>query len=299
MSKSSQSPASLSVLMIGNSFSISTGRYLPLMVASLPGRKSLKLTSLYIGGCSLEQHLDNIEEADSDPDYTPYKVTTWTSEKGMIRDEASNIQRELNKGLDIFTLQQCSSRSWIPGSYQPFLDKIIAFIKGKVPKAEICLQQTWAYRSSSPYIAPGNPIWGFGQDEMFQRLQAAYSAEAKKHGMRLIPTGAAVQESRRNTSQTYPNSDTIGSMDYRWPDLPRWSGDVVGALRWQKDETGKLKIVADDIHLNVRGEYLQACVWCACLFQVPPEQIRFVPDELDNDDAAFLRTCAQKAVEAM
>jgi hypothetical protein len=297
MSKFSSSRTSLSVLMIGNSFSICTGRYLPQMVATFPG-KSLTLTSLYIGGCSLEQHLDNIEEAETDPDYTPYKLTTWSSGKGVVREGVSSVQRELNKDLDIITLQQCSPRSWNQATYRPFLDKIITFIRKRVPKAEICLQQTWAYRSSSPHIAPGNPIWGFGQQEMYERLTAAYCTEAKRFGLRMIPTGAAVQETRSGQTIAYPNSDTVNSMGFQWPDLPQWSGDVVGALSWFKDETGKLKIKSDDIHLNVRGEYLQACVWCSFLFNVDPEKITFVPDELDNDDAAFLRGCAKRALTA-
>ena len=50
---------SLNVLMIGNSFSICVGKFLPQMVRCFPGN-SLKLTSCYIGGCSFETYTNNI-----------------------------------------------------------------------------------------------------------------------------------------------------------------------------------------------------------------------------------------------
>ena len=49
----------LKVLMIGNSFSISVGRYLPRIVRSVPGNR-LELTSAYIGGCPFDRHSKNL-----------------------------------------------------------------------------------------------------------------------------------------------------------------------------------------------------------------------------------------------
>ncbi len=46
------------VLMIGNSFSISLMSNLPKVAESLD--VPLALTSLYIGGCSLERHVENL-----------------------------------------------------------------------------------------------------------------------------------------------------------------------------------------------------------------------------------------------
>ena len=54
----------LKVLMIGNSFSICVGKYLPQVVNS--GKKHhLILTSAYIGGCSLEKHCKNLLKAET------------------------------------------------------------------------------------------------------------------------------------------------------------------------------------------------------------------------------------------
>ena len=83
-----------------------------------------------------------------------------------------------------------------------------------------------------------------------------------------------------------------------WPDLPPQAGDLVGRIWWAKDKTtGELKLGRDTIHLNLRGQYLQACVWFAALYGRKTAEITFVPDEIGNSDAAFLRSMAQEAVD--
>ena len=56
----------LKVLMIGNSFSICVLREMPACAAS--AGETLDLASLYIGGCPLDRHWENVEKA-GDPDF--------------------------------------------------------------------------------------------------------------------------------------------------------------------------------------------------------------------------------------
>lgn len=73
---------------------------------------------------------------------------------------------------------------------------------------------------------------------------------------------------------------------------------MVGQCHYRKDmESGELRLWRDLIHLNCRGQYLQACVWTAFLFGCPVSEITFVPEELDDRDAAGLRRTAQQAVD--
>ena len=73
---------------------------------------------------------------------------------------------------------------------------------------------------------------------------------------------------------------------------------MVGNIYWTKNAaTGELEMKRDTIHLNVRGQYLQACVWFAALFGHKTSEVTFVPDTIGNRDAAFLREIAQKAVD--
>ena len=83
-----------------------------------------------------------------------------------------------------------------------------------------------------------------------------------------------------------------------WPDLPSQAGDPVGNISWGKDAAdGELHLRKDPNHLNIRGKYLQACVWFAFLYGKSPEETAkyFQPEEIGNSDAAFLRAMAEKA----
>ena len=68
----------LRVLAIGNSFSASLCRYLPAMAAA-SGEK-LEFCNLFIGGCSLKRHADNVARAGADPAFAPYDVTWFRAD---------------------------------------------------------------------------------------------------------------------------------------------------------------------------------------------------------------------------
>ncbi len=292
----------LNVLMIGNSFSICVCKNLPQIVENFPGC-SLRLTSLYIGGCSLERHWNNVTETMGNPEAAQYGVRTHGYECAQESGYVSVNRMLERRDWDIVTIQQASHESWDYGRYQPYADLLINFIKEVSPLSEIVIQQTWAYRSDDPRIRTEDPnslteggTWGFSQLGMYNRLTDAYLTLAEKTGFRIIPTGLAVQISRRDSIQRFTPYPQDSLSKYSWPDLPPQSGDVVGNLFWNKDrESGEMVIGRDSIHLNARGEYLQACVWFAKLFGEDPEQITYVPDNVGKTDAAFLRKCAAEA----
>lgn len=114
----------------------------------------------------------------------------------------------------------------------------------------------------------------------------------------MIPSGFAVQLSREQEPLPFENYDPALPEHLRWPDLPPQAGDVVGQCFWRKNpKSGELELRRDLIHLNERGQYLQACVWFGFLFGRPVSDVAFVPEELGNRDAAFLRDIAQQAID--
>ena len=75
-------------------------------------------------------------------------------------------------------------------------------------------------------------------------------------------------------------------------------GSLIRGWVWRKKrKTGKLEHRNDTIHLNERGEYLQACVWYGFLFDKSPAEIKYEGRSLEKDDAAMLRECAAKALK--
>ena len=268
----------MKVLTIGNSFSWSLRQYFPAVVSAMGGKLELEFANF--GGCELARHWSYIKAEIADPLCRIYNGGC------RLRDI---LTRE---PWDVVTIQQASHESWRAESYEPFAANIIKYVREFAPQAEIMIQQTWAYRADSPRFAE----WGISQQEMHDRLTENYRALSQRHGLRVIPTGLAVAISRATTPVKYQGYDPELLTKLNWPDLPPQAGDVVGQMYWQKDKvTGEMKIGPDFIHLNRRGEYMQACLWFAVLYGRNAEEIAFVPDEVGDRDAAFLRATAERA----
>lgn len=286
----------LKVLMIGNSFSICVLKFLPEIVADSEN-DSIDITSAYIGGCSLERHINDYDKAEQDANYKPYLITQRVSKDldKKFEEYYSNLPELLQKEKwDIITIQQASHESWKYERYQPYADQLIEIIRQAQGQAEIVIQQTWSYRNDSTLIGGDNPTWGFDQAAMYERLASAYQTLAQKYGFRIIPTGLGVQNYRKLSSVTFTTLADLSKIVY--PQLPSNSGDVVGSFYWNT-ETKPPKINADLIHLNDQGIFLQGCVWYGKLFDKDPEKITYYPDFLSLNEAKLIKKCAALALQ--
>lgn len=273
----------MNILTIGNSFTDSLELYFPAAVQS--ARCDLHFERANFGGCELARHWSYIEAEERDV-------------RCRIYQGGRKLRSILElRAWDVVTIQQASHDSWRPETFQPWAGNIIAYVKKHAPQAEVVIQQTWAYRADHPQLLPGSE-WGVSQDEMYERLTENYTKLARDYKLRIIPTGYAVQLTRRNSERKFVNYDPALIDTLAWPDLPSQAGDVVGQCSWRKNpDTGELYLNRDLIHLNPRGQYLQACVWFAMLYGKKVSEIRLVPAELANSDVKFLQETAQQAVD--
>lgn len=283
----------LKVLAIGNSFSVCLKRYLP--SAAKAAGKNLEFCNLYIGGCSLETHAANVRKGDK---ATPYGVVWFKSGATNAASFRSNIPQMLaTQKWDVVTIQQASHFSWDPESYHPWSGELVAAIRKLAPQAEIVVQETWSYHPSCPRLAK----WKMDNDEMYRRLEAAYLALAATNHFRVIPVGLAVQMYRKESPVRFvpPTGKELAAMDKP----PSLLGEPVGGYKVveKKAEDGTVQkkvALGDSIHLNRRGEYLQACVWLSFLFDYDVKDLPLNPKGLASpEELALLRTCAQKAVD--
>lgn len=258
----------LNILTVGNSFSVQMVRQLP-PVASAVGCKA-NVTSLFIAGCPIRRHVENIRRERTDPDFRPYSVTTSTGAK----ERKGNVIETLKSGKwDIVTIQQASPESWNPDSYQPWANELISTIREFAPDAKIVVHETWSYCKADKRIfdpSTGSAgTWGFDQQGMYDRLRVNYAKLAKDNGFEVIPTGTAVQIFRKDN----PNEK-----------------DVVGSPAKEQGKAG------DSIHMNATGNYLQACVWVAKLFDVDVLSIDYHPEGMTPELAKKCRTAAMMSV---
>lgn len=256
--------APLKVLMVGNSFSRPCVENLPPVARALG--VDLDIASLYIGGCSLERHWKNVKTAETNATFRPYRFDRNTSGRKSAVDGRSNIQEALAAARwDVITVQQASHESWRPGTYAPYGDRLVAFLRKRAPQARIFVQETWSYAPYDKRLAK----WKISADEMDARLRAAYAAFAARNGLGTIPTGSAVREWRRRLPVVYSPCS--------------FGGDVVG----------RFEPALDAFHLNPSGEHLQALVWAQTLFEgVDVRKLEYRPDCVTPEKAALMRDIA-------
>ena len=283
----------LRVLMIGNSFSLSVMRELP-NIADAQSEYALDITSMYIGGCSLERHIREYETANEDPSHRPYKIDRYVTGKGRLKRVPGNLIDMLDaRKYDIITIQEASPRSLEKNGWDQYGDKLVAIVREKQPQAKIVLHQTWSYRIDAPLLKK----WKITQDEMFRRVRNIYADRAKHFDCGIIPMGEAVQIWRKKAPMSFRRIPGSKLKEYQRPKAPSYKGDVVGRHHWKKSKkTGEYKLMSDTNHLNRDGEYLQGCVWFAFLFGADAEKIAYKPKHLKPAEAALIRKCAAEAV---
>ena len=176
----------INVLSIGNSFSQDAHRYI-YQLAKSEG-VNIQTANLYIGGCPLLKHFQNIHGDKKD-----YGLEINGEQTGF---RTSIKEALLTKSWDFITIQQASPSSFNYETYLPYLTEVIAYVRKLCPKAKILIHQTWAYESGSDKVRN----FGFETyDEMFAQIKDCYSLAAKEiNADGIIPSGEVFQAALKN-----------------------------------------------------------------------------------------------------
>ncbi|MBO5360504.1 MAG: DUF4886 domain-containing protein [Clostridia bacterium] len=177
----------MKLLSIGNSFSTDAHRFLH----TLAVQNSLELdtANLFIGGCSLQTHWQNVCE---DNAYYDYELNGNETEAKISIKSALDSQK-----WDVITLQQASADSGIYSTYQPYLSSLAAFVREHQPRAKLYFHQTWSYENGSEH--PGFLNYERDSRRMFESIVSASEKAAESIGADLIRTGTVIQYLRENT----------------------------------------------------------------------------------------------------
>ena len=179
----------LRILAIGNSFSVDALNMHFWDVAHADG-KCVIVGNMYIGGCSLERHWNNMKS--DAPEYVYYKISADGHMKSTSKACLSMSLKD--EQWDVVTLQQCSPLSGKPESYEPFLSDLIDYVRGFRPDVRILFHQTWAYAENATHSSFPNydsNVW-----TMYSAIMAASGKACRDHGLEVIPSGTAIQNLR-------------------------------------------------------------------------------------------------------
>ena len=177
------------VLAIGNSFSMDAVEQNLWQIAAADGQQMV-IVNMYIGGCPIERHVNNIRADKADYRYCRIGVDgSRTVREGVSL--ASIIDEE---PWDYVSVQQASHDSGLPATYA-LLPELVEWVRANAPTAEVVFHQTWAYAKTSTHSGFAN--YGRDQMKMYGAIISTSRAEARKAGIHtFIPTGTAVQNAR-------------------------------------------------------------------------------------------------------
>ena len=183
----------IKILAIGNSFSEDAAAYLH-AIAETEGINT-KIVNLYIGGCSLARHCDNIQGDVAAYDYQINGVPTGTL--------VSIRQTLLEDDWDIVTMQQVSHESGLFETYFPYLAELSAYVHKLRPLAKQVFHRTWAYEIDSNH--PGFANYDCDQEKMANAIETASTEAANRIHVPIIPCGDVIRRLRKTPEFDYAN----------------------------------------------------------------------------------------------
>ncbi len=268
------------LLAIGNSFSGNTTKYIKDIVKD-SGNCELVLGHAMIGGCPLEKHWNLAQKNEANPDDPEGKPYTFNGKKAGLKEMLQGEKWQY------VTIQQYSMYSYKIDSYRPSAKNLYDYIKKYAPDAEVVVHQTWAYRADDKQLFKN----GFDSVKMYQQLTAAYYTIAKELGCRVIPVGTAFQLAYESPEWQFKRDESFDYKNPKSPELPKELHSLNAGYYWKDN-----KLNFDTHHANYAGEYLGGCVWFEFFFKEDARKIKFKPQKMSDEDAAFLRDIAHKVV---
>jgi hypothetical protein len=212
----------LKILAIGNSFSDDAMEYV-YQVAKDAGVENIKLGNMFIGGCSLERHLENAKGNKG-----AYDFRTNTSGKWSTRGGVSIKAAVLSENWDFITFQQVSGYSGIADSFDD-LEELIEIVKPLCPDATLAWHMTWAYKVGSTHSDFSK--YGKNQMTMYNAITGAVNEKILTNddiGI-VIPSGTSIQNAR---------TSVIGEMTRDGYHLSYGIGRYIASMTFVKALTG-------------------------------------------------------------
>lgn len=184
---------SLKILCVGNSFSVDTMQYVPNIAANL-GIEKIRLGNLYIGGCSINRHWENVKNNSKAYKYYTNNGAEWKHICDVGIEETVG-----SEDWDWISIQHGTgdgSRYTLEESYQN-LPCLIEFIRSKTsPKTKVAFNMAWVMESYGTH--PEIRSYEGNQMLMYQNLtELTERLILPMKGLdRISPAGTAIQNAR-------------------------------------------------------------------------------------------------------
>lgn len=217
----------LRILAIGNSFSQDAVEQYLYELFEAGGQKTI-IGNLYIGGCSLEKHYNNINNDAAAYEYRKVVDGVKTNTKSV---KISSVLAE--EDWDYISIQQVSGLSGKIETVTPYLPQVLNYVRShSASKVKILWHSTWAYAATSNHA--DFPKYNSDQMTMFNAItEVGKTVMADKTYAfdLLIPSGTAIQNGRTSSL-----GDSFNRDGYH---LETTYGRYTAACTWYEAISGK------------------------------------------------------------
>lgn len=170
----------MKILAIGNSFSQDSTAYVEDIAKSI-GHRDITAANLYIGGCPLSHHAENLKTNAVEYDYQRHG-------NGLYK---TSIREALKSDTwDIITLQQVSGLSGLYDTYHLYIDEVYSEVKRLCPNAVVYLNRTWAYEEGSAH--PHFEHYNHDRAKMDAAIEDCYQKISAEFSAEIIPVGNVI-----------------------------------------------------------------------------------------------------------
>ena len=179
----------IKILTIGNSFSDDTMEYVGHIAKSLG--IEVFLGNLYIGGCSINTHANNLIGDTPAYEFRTFINGEWITQYGYKLADALQL-----KDWDYVCFQQVSHQSGLESTFER-LDELVLGVRAIVGnRATFIWNMTWAYQSDSAHTGFLN--YNNDQQTMYSAIiqQVKNVILCRDEFKVIIPVGTAIQNAR-------------------------------------------------------------------------------------------------------
>ncbi len=222
----------LKVLAIGNSFSNNALAYF-YDIAKSAGYDEVVLGVAYIGGCTLQTHVSQYNGNKTGYVYRKKTTGSWVESpsydlKSIIKDER----------WDYITLQQGSTASGQPDTFEPYLEDLIKAVNDNKTnsKAKLLWHTTWTFTSNYTRDSQYKTLYNEDQMTMYNAIIDTFNSKVQPFITSgtieyAIPAGTAVQ----NVREAYSDESLLSSDGLHLDN----TGNYIAGLTWFEKITGK------------------------------------------------------------
>mgnify|MGYP003294603956 CR=1 FL=1 len=195
-------------------------------ICKAEGVKEIDIAVMYIAGCSLDKHWENIQKNNAEYEVFRNNNGSWTSTKNCTIDSL------LAEGdWDVITTQNSSGLSGKTDGYNN-LNNVADYIKSKCPNSKLVWHQIWGYQEGSQWLTPNN----YNGDEklMYQSIVDCTNNIVIPSGKfdSVVPVGAAIMNARTSKLKNQVHLDDGSHLSEEF-------GYYVAAYTWYCHLTGQ------------------------------------------------------------